>query len=147
LLFRFVWRPGGFLISLPEQPGGIVVEAYSADLRRRVIADCAAGAGTKAVAAKYSVSASWVRKLKRQVRATGSLEPVTATPGPRPALVAHEGRLRELVGSYPGRTASEYQALLDVDVAVVTVWRAIRRFGLPRNTNPGRRAFAPGWGP
>ena len=127
------------------------MKAYSVDLRQRVIDDCGAGMGTEAVAAKYSVSPSWVRKLKKQYRDTGSLEPIVATPGPKPTLTAHEDRLRELIRANPDRTAGEYQALLGVDVAVVTVWRAIRRLGFahkksaPRGrARPARRGRAAG---
>lgn len=127
------------------------MRAYSVDLRQRVIGDCDAGTGTKAVAAKYKVSPSWVRKLKKQKRDTGSIEPLTATPGPKPALAAHEDRLRELIRANPDRTAGEYRALLGADVAVVTVWRAIRRLGFthkksgPRGgTTSARRGRAPG---
>jgi len=40
------------------------MRAYSADLRERVPADCDAGSGSRAVAARYRVSESWVRRLK-----------------------------------------------------------------------------------
>ena len=120
------------------------MRAYSVDLRQRVIGDCEAGAGTKAVAAKYKVSPSWVRKLKKQKRDTGSIEPIAATPGPEPALAAHEGRLRELIRANPDRTAGEYHALLGAEVAVVTVWRAIRRLGFTRKkSDPRGRAESP----
>lgn len=123
------------------------MKAYSVDLRRRVIGDCDAGMGTKAVAAKYSVSPSWVRKLKKQKRDTGSIEPLAATPGPKPSLVAHEGRLRELLRAKPDRTAGECHAALGVDVAVVTVWRAIRRLGFThKKSSPRLRAGAAGRG-
>jgi transposase len=105
------------------------MRAYSVDLRQRVIDDCDAGMGTTAVAEKYSVSPSWVRKLKKQRRDTGSIEPITATTGPKPALASREDRLRELIRVNPDRTASEYRVLLGAEVAVVTVWRAIRRLG------------------
>ena len=117
------------------------MKAYSVDLRQRVIDDCEAGLGTKAVAAKYSVSASWVRKLKKQKRDTGSIAPIVATPGPEPALSAHEDRLRELVRANPDRTAGEYHALLGAEVAVITVWRAIRRLGFThKKSDPRGRA-------
>jgi transposase len=82
---------------------------YSVDLRERVLGDCDAGAGTKAVAQKYSVSPSWVRKLKHQRRQTGSIAPRVATPGPAPALAAHADRLRQLLRESPGLTAAEYR--------------------------------------
>lgn len=115
---------------------------YSLDLRRRVLKDCDAGMGTRAVAEKYAVSESWVRKLKQQRRETGSIEPLTATPGPKPTLAPHAGRLRDLVQAEPDRSAEEYRDRLGVDVAPVTVWRMLRRLGLThkksRSTRPSR---------
>jgi transposase len=126
------------------------MKAYSVDLRQRVLDDCDADLGTKAAAEKYKVSPSWVRKIKRQRRETGSIEPLTARPGPEPALAAHGGRLRELLQAKPDRTAADCREALGVDVAVVTVWRAIRRLGFthkksdPRGrAQPARRGRAP----
>ncbi len=48
------------------------MEAYSMDLRVRVMADIDSQMRTNAVAKKYSVSAGWIRKLKRLRRETGS---------------------------------------------------------------------------
>ena len=112
------------------------MQPYSVDLRRRVLRDCDAGLGTRAVAAKYTVSPSWVRKLKQQRRETGSIAPRTATPGPAPALAPHADRLRELVRADPDRTAAEYRDRLGVDVAAVTVWRMLRRLGLTFKKSP-----------
>jgi len=39
------------------------MQAYSMDLRVRVMADVDAGLGTNATAAKYRVSPDWIRKL------------------------------------------------------------------------------------
>lgn len=119
------------------------MRAYSVDLRQRVIDDCDTGVGTKAVAAKYSVSPSWVRKLKKQKRDTDSIEPVAVTPGPKPALAAHDDRLRAMVRANPDRTAAAYRALLGVGVAVVTVWRAVRRLGFAHKKSPPRGRAEP----
>src|SRR5688572_4639013 len=125
--------------TLVVRPGGPAMTPYSIDLRRRVLKDCDAGIGTKAVAQKYSVSESWVRKLKQQRRETGSIEPLTATPGPKPTLAPHAERLRELVRASPDLSAEEYRDRLGVDVAAVTVWRAIRRLGLSFKKSPSGR--------
>jgi len=114
------------------------MKAYSVDLRQRVLDDCDAGMGTKAVAQKYAVSPSWVRKIKQQRRETGSIEPLAATPGPKPSLQEHEDQLRELLRANPDRTAGEYHAQLGVDVAVITVWRAIRRLGFTHKKSDPR---------
>ena len=112
---------------------------YSIDLRQRVLKDCDAGMGTKAVAAKYTVSESWVRKLKQQRRETGSIEPRVATPGPRPTLAPHADRLRGLVRAEPDLSAEEYRDRLGVDAAAVTVWRMLRRLGLTHKKSASGR--------
>src|SRR5687767_15465467 len=117
-------------------PGGPDLRPYSIDLGQRVLKDCDGGLGTQAVAQKYSVSESWVRRLKQRRREDGSIEPRTATPGPAPALAAHHDRLRTLVREAPGLTAGEYRDRLGVRVAVVTVWRALRRLGLTFKKSP-----------
>jgi transposase len=112
---------------------------YSLDLRRRVLKDCDAGMGTQAVAAKYTVSPSWVRKLKQQRRETGSIEPRTGTPGPKPTLAPHADRLREAVRAAPDLSAAEYRDRLGVGAAPVTVWRMLRRLGLThKKSHSGR---------
>ena len=40
------------------------MRAYSMGLRQQVLADCDGDLGTASVAAKYSVSGAWVRRLK-----------------------------------------------------------------------------------
>jgi hypothetical protein len=69
------------------------MRAYSADLRERVLADCDAGLGTRAVAAKYRVSESWVRRLKQVRRQTGRTAPSALRRGPTIERVGCELRL------------------------------------------------------
>jgi transposase len=92
--------------------------------------------GTQAVAEKYSVSASWVRRLKQRRREDGTTAPRVGKPGPTPALDSHADRLRTLVRDHPGLTAGECRDRLGVGVAVVTVWRALRRLGLTFKKSP-----------
>lgn len=54
------------------------MDAYSMDLRRRVLADCDGEMRTRVVAGKYRVSESWVRRLKQRRRATGETAPPRA---------------------------------------------------------------------
>jgi transposase len=52
------------------------MKTYSMDLRERVIAACDAGGGThEQIAARFSVSVSWIRDLLKRRRATGSIAP------------------------------------------------------------------------
>ena len=52
------------------------MRAYSMDLRERVVAACDAGDATREqIAARFSVSVSWIRDLMRRRRETGSIAP------------------------------------------------------------------------
>jgi transposase len=105
------------------------VQAYSLDLRARVLADCDRGLSTRAVATEYSVSESWVRRLKQRRRDTGEVTP--RPPQPRqPTLTPHLDRLRQLVAAQPDATLQELRSQLGVAVCLATVWAAVRRLGL-----------------
>ncbi len=107
------------------------MRAYSMDLRERVLAACDGGESATEVAEAFSVSASWVRSLRRRVRETGEAGPRRRVrSGPAPAPAAHRERLAAPVRGRPGLTAGRYRELLGEPVAVVTVWRALRRLGL-----------------
>jgi len=112
---------------------------YSMDLRERVLAACDDGMGTSEVAETFSVSPAWVRRLKQRRRETGEVAPRVATPGPAPALAPHADRLRQEVRDHPGLTAAEYRDRLGLGVAVVTVWRMLRRLGLTHKKGPSGR--------
>jgi transposase len=100
------------------------------DLRTRVLADCDAGLRTGAVAAKYTVSPAWVRRLLQRRRQTGETQPRQGRPGPKPQLAAQEGALRDLVAAVPDLGAAEYRDRLGLACSPLTVWRALRRLGL-----------------
>jgi transposase len=71
----------------------------------------------------------------------------SATPGPAPTLAPHADRLRELVRDNPDLSAAEYRDRLGVGVAVVTVWRAVRRLDFThKKSPPGGRAGPAGRG-
>jgi transposase len=105
------------------------MRAYSMDLRERVLHDCDAGLGTAAVAAKYRVSASWVRRLKQRRKATGEVAP--RPPGRRaPALDPEADRIRQAVRDAPDATLEELKARLGLAASLTSLWRAVRRLGL-----------------
>ena len=65
------------------------MKAYSLDLRERVAAACQQPSRTiGAVAAQFSVSVSFVEKLLRRQRTSGSLAPLPLRGGPAPYLDA-----------------------------------------------------------
>ena len=103
---------------------------YSMDLRERVWADCQAGMATAAAARKYSVSRSWVRRLKQRQKATGSIAPRPPSPG-RPVVPApHEARVRELVRDDPDATLDELRRRLGVEVSIGALCNYLRRLEL-----------------
>ena len=102
---------------------------YSMDLRERVLKDCDAGAGTKAVAAKFSVSPSWVRRLKQRRREDGSVAPRSPRNTRVPKLDAYADRIRALIAATPDLTLIELRTALGVTVAMGTLWAAVAKLG------------------
>jgi transposase len=106
------------------------MQSYSSDLRQRILADCDEGEATAAVAAKYRVSASWVRRLKQRRRETGSIGPVAQRHGPRPKWAPHARAIAEAVRWAPDATLEEHRAALGLGLGLSTLWRAIDALGL-----------------
>ena len=98
------------------------------DLRERVIADCDAGLATKAVAEKYRVSRSWVRRLKQHRRERGDIAPRSG--GGSRGRKIDRGRLAELVGEQPDATLVELRDRLGVAVTAWAVCKALRELKL-----------------
>jgi transposase len=116
------------------------MRAYSIDLRERVLADCDAGLGTRAAAAKYRVSESWVRRLKQRRRETGAVA-ARAPRRPAPGWAAHADRLRAEVRARPDATLEELRGRLGLTASVSTVCRALKALGLTlKKSTAGRRA-------
>jgi transposase len=118
------------------------MEAYSMDLRERVISDCDAGLGTKATATKYKVSPAWVRRLKQHRRERGDIVPRTG--GGSRGCKIDRGRLAELAKEKPDATLVELRDRLGVDVTAWAVGKALRELKLTykksRSTRPSRTA-------
>ena len=103
------------------------MEAYSLDLRKRVLEDCDAELPTDEVAKKYKVSPAWVRRLMQRRRETGEIEPRSSRPKTvKKALAEHRELLKQLVQNDADATLEELRAKLPVSVSVATVWRALQ---------------------
>jgi transposase len=117
------------------------MKPYSMDLRVRVLADCDAGMATPAVAAKYSVSAAWVRRLKQRRSQTGETAPRQSRHGPQPSWHAYADRLCEAIRLTPDATLAELRQKLGLAVALSTLWRAVAALGLTvKKKSSGRRS-------
>src|SRR3954469_11074740 len=107
------------------------MEAYSRDLRKRVLAACDAGKGTKEVAELFDVSPAWVRRLKQRRRELNTIEPLPRRYGPHPTFTsAHEQQLKKLVEQQPDATLRELQARLSVQVHISRICRALQKLEL-----------------
>ena len=122
------------------------MQAYSLDLRKRVLVDCDAGLKTKAVAEKYGVSRTWVRGLKQRRRETGEIGPRRGRPGRKRKI--DRVRLTELVAQDADATLAELRERLAVQCALSAIWKALhqlkitfkkKRCGRPNKTGPTSR--------
>ena len=115
------------------------MEAYSMDLRVRVVAACDARDGTREqIAERFSVSASWIRDLLRRRRETGSIAPRPRGGGRVPAFdEAAAARLREAVRADDDATLAELAEAAGVACCPSAVHRALRRLGITRKRSRG----------
>ena len=117
------------------------MQPYSLDLRQRILADCDQGLTTRAVATKYSVSESWVRRLKQRRREGGEVGPRVAATGRKPSWLAYAGPLRAAIAQTPDATLAELRDQLGLAVALSTLWRAVAALGLSvKKKSSGRRS-------
>jgi transposase len=107
------------------------MEAYSMDLRKRVLAACDGGKATKEVARLFDVSPAWVRRLKQRRRELNTIEPLPRKYGPDPMLTPrHRAQLREAVEQKPDVTLAELKRTLNLSASVPTICRALHALGL-----------------
>lgn len=110
------------------------MNAYSMDLRQRVVAACDRGEETREqVARRFCVSIPWIYKLLRRRREAGTIAPEPHGGG-RPSAFDAEAaeRLRRAVADCPDATLEELREAAGVDCGVSAVHRAVERLGLPR---------------
>lgn len=110
------------------------MQAYSMDLRERVLADSDLGMKASSVAQKYRVSTRWVQKLLKRRSETGRIEPLQGRTGPKPKWTQHLQSIQALVKDHPDATLEEYSALLKkklgLSISYVTVWRIFKRLNI-----------------
>jgi transposase len=115
------------------------MKTYSIDLRRRVVAAYDSGEGTQEqLAVRFAVSTSWVRKLLRQRRSTGSIEPRPHGGGHAPAFDAEAAaRLRKAVRDDSDATLEELGRAAGVACSPSAVYRTLDRLGITRKKSRG----------
>jgi transposase len=124
------------------------MEARSLDLRERVAAACDEGSRSQPeIAEDFGVSLSFVTKLLRRRRLTGSIAAKLHAGGfPSAVDAGAEAALRSLVRDDPDATLAELRdglaARRDVRRSVPVICRALKRLGLPRKKRRSTRPSA-----
>jgi transposase len=105
------------------------MQPYSAEFRRDVLAACDAGGGTRAVALRFDVSESWVRRIKQERREQGKTAPcLTRKRVPKWAPQAQN--IQAAIRRKPDLTLKELRAELKTDLSVQTLCRALQALRL-----------------
>jgi transposase len=113
------------------------MEAYSMDLRKRVLAACDSGKGTLEVSRVFAVSPAWIRRLKQRRREWGIVHALPKNSGRKPKLtLADQKRLTELVAQTPDATLEELRDQLGVQVDPTTICRALKKLDLTFKKSP-----------
>ena len=105
------------------------------EMRQRILDDCEGGMSEVAAAEKWKVSPSFITKLKRHVRETGSIAPKNGKPGPKRKLESCHELLQKIVKQTPDATLEEIREQLPVDVTTPTVFNELRRLKLVYKKN------------
>jgi len=120
------------------------MQAYSIDLRQRIVLAVESGAESQAeVAVQYEVSLSFVERLLRQWRTSGSLAPLSGKPGPKRKLEPYDAWVRAEVQRQPDATLAELCERLakakDVQAHPSLMWRELQFLELPLKKNAARQ--------
>ena len=105
------------------------MEAYSLDLRERVVAACDEGTETRVeIAERFGVSTSFIRKLLRRRHLSGSIAAKPHGGGGKPSLGDRDRlQLLQLVEQKPDATLEELcQQLRDCGGSSVRIWTMCR---------------------
>ena len=108
------------------------MKPYSLDLRQRVVESYENGEGTYAELAEvFGVSLSWVEKLLRRWRETGSIAPKPHGGGRQAKITGKKlERLKALVEENPDATLEELRRKCRVEGSIMSVFRALKRLGI-----------------
>jgi transposase len=121
-------------------------EAYSNDLRRKLLEAYEEGQGTlEELAERFSVSEGWAKKISAVYNRTQKMErPAGAKRGRESRVTAEvEEYLRKAVTSKPDSTLEELRTRLNQDkqvqISIGWLWLVLRRLGLSFKKNSARQ--------
>jgi transposase len=113
------------------------MQAYSIDLRERVISSVESGECTiPAAARRYKVSEPSIERWLARQRATGTCAPLPHSGGPARKLAAAEREIRAAVKAQPDATLQELCELVEKETKIQSdpsmMCRELARLKLPR---------------
>ncbi len=110
---------------------GLRMEAYSMDLRQRVVKACDEGLGVTEASRRFSLHRATVHRWLQRRDQTGSITPLNQHVGRQRKLDddAHD-RLAQWVKHDGNVTISQLRSRLGGTVSVSTICRALRRLGM-----------------
>jgi len=117
------------------------MKPYSLDLRQKIVtAYDRGGISQRQLAKQFSVTKSFIQKLFKQRRETGSIAPKVRTKQTPPKLNAdHQAILAELVETNNDATQAELREQLhartDILVGITTVHNTLKKLGLTLKKN------------
>lgn len=118
------------------------MQPLSMDLSERGVKAYDAGEGkSPQLPERFGVSDSWVRKLLKRRRETGSIAPTKYQRGRKPKLSEKQlERLVQLAQEHPSMTLVELRRRLRLRCSLVTIWRALNKAGFTFKRRPSKLA-------
>jgi len=121
-----------------------MVQAYSLDLRERVIGFVVGGGSARGAARHFGIGEATAIRWVREWRRTGSYEPAPFGKPPGSKLDAHEAFLLGLIEEGPDITLEEMRHQLaeehGVNAGIGTLWRFLDARGISYKKRPGTPA-------
>ena len=120
------------------------MNAYSNDLRKRIIDAINDGDKVVDVAERFSVGVRFVYSLLRRFLDTGSYEAKKRSGG-APRKISHDDeiKIQQIIKKNPDATLEEIRKQADFKVSIATIHRAIKRMNITfkKNTLSSRAKF------
>jgi putative transposase len=124
-----------------------IMRPLSQDLRERIIAARARGAGAGEVCRRFGVSPKSVERFWKQHRLTGQCRPKQIGGHRRSRLEKHDRTLRRWIGAQADLTLGELQRRcleqLQVTIGITALWHRLEQLGLSYKKNDSRRRARP----